>query len=64
MIKGNFIGTYSNELHAWNEIYISEEGRWINVDSTFGSTLGRTSLTTAIFSRIIRNLKNIKHTSI
>lgn len=27
MIKGNFIGTYSNELHAWNEIYISEEGR-------------------------------------
>jgi len=21
--------------------YISEEGRWINVDSTFGSTLGR-----------------------
>ncbi|GAE89611.1 transglutaminase-like domain-containing protein [Acetivibrio straminisolvens] len=42
MIKGNFIGTYGNELHAWNEIYISEEKRWINVDSTFGSTL-RTS---------------------
>ncbi|HHV28734.1 transglutaminase-like domain-containing protein [Acetivibrio mesophilus] len=39
MIKGNFIGVYSNELHAWNEIYISEEDRWINVDSTFGSTL-------------------------
>lgn len=39
MIKGNFVGTYSSELHAWNEIYISEEDRWINVDSTFGSTL-------------------------
>ncbi|HOM03702.1 MAG TPA: transglutaminase-like domain-containing protein [Acetivibrio sp.] len=39
MVKGNFIGSYGNELHAWNEIYISEEKRWINVDSTFGSTL-------------------------
>lgn len=24
--------------HAWNQVYSSEEGRWINVDTTFGST--------------------------
>lgn len=23
--------------HAWNQVYSSEEGRWINVDTTFGS---------------------------
>lgn len=22
--------------HAWNQVYIEEEGRWINVDTTFG----------------------------
>lgn len=39
VIKGNFKGLYRNELHAWNEIYISEEDTWINVDSTFGASL-------------------------
>jgi hypothetical protein len=23
--------------HAWNQVYYSEEGRWINVDTTFGT---------------------------
>ncbi|HBQ86719.1 MAG TPA: transglutaminase, partial [Syntrophomonas sp.] len=23
--------------HAWNQVYSTEEGRWINVDTTFGS---------------------------
>jgi transglutaminase-like putative cysteine protease len=23
--------------HAWNEVYSTEEDRWINVDATFGS---------------------------
>ena len=23
--------------HAWNQVYSAEEGRWINVDTTFGS---------------------------
>ncbi|MDD3363468.1 MAG: transglutaminase-like domain-containing protein [Syntrophomonas sp.] len=23
--------------HAWNQVYCSEEGRWINVDTTFGT---------------------------
>jgi len=26
-------------LHAWNEIYISEENKWIPVDSTFGASM-------------------------
>lgn len=26
--------------HAWNQVYSSEENRWINVDTTFGSTAG------------------------
>lgn len=24
--------------HAWNQVYSTEEGRWINVDSTFGAS--------------------------
>ena len=39
VIKGNFVNPYRNELHAWNEIYIPEENRWINVDSTFAHSL-------------------------
>lgn len=39
VIKGDFITNTSRELHAWNEIYISEENKWINVDSTFGYAL-------------------------
>jgi transglutaminase/protease-like cytokinesis protein 3 len=23
--------------HAWNQVYSNYEGRWINVDATFGS---------------------------
>jgi len=40
VIKGNFVNSYRNELHAWNEIFIPEENRWINVDATFGFSLG------------------------
>jgi len=40
VIKGNFVNPYRNELHAWNEIYIPEENRWINVDATFAYSLG------------------------
>lgn len=28
-------------LHAWNEIYCSEEKKWINVDATFGNVCGK-----------------------
>lgn len=40
VVKGNFVNPYRNELHAWNEIYIPEEDRWINVDTTFAHSLG------------------------
>ncbi len=39
VVKGNFVNPYRNELHAWNEIYIPEENRWINIDTTFGHSL-------------------------
>lgn len=38
VIKGNYTTTYRTELHAWNEIYISEENRWVVLDSTFASS--------------------------
>lgn len=40
VIKGNFVNPYRNELHAWNEIYLPEEERWINIDTTFAHSLG------------------------
>ncbi|WP_010247235.1 transglutaminase-like domain-containing protein [Acetivibrio cellulolyticus] len=39
VIKGNFVNPYRKELHAWNEIYIPEENRWVNVDTTFAHSL-------------------------
>ncbi|OPZ94654.1 MAG: Transglutaminase-like superfamily protein [Firmicutes bacterium ADurb.Bin419] len=39
VIKGNFVNPYRSELHAWNEIYLSEEERWVNVDTTFAHSL-------------------------
>lgn len=50
VIKGNFVTSTSEELHAWNEIYISEEDRWINVDSTFGYSLGKNYFDNADFN--------------
>jgi transglutaminase-like putative cysteine protease len=38
VIKGNYTAPGRSELHAWNEIYISEEDRWITLDSTFASS--------------------------
>ncbi len=40
VIKGYYVSIPSKELHAWNEIYIPEEGRWINLDATFGNSIG------------------------
>ncbi|TYQ16517.1 UNVERIFIED_CONTAM: Transglutaminase-like enzymes, putative cysteine proteases [Acetivibrio alkalicellulosi] len=39
VIKGNYVSPFRNELHAWNEIYISEEERWINLDTTFAASM-------------------------
>lgn len=38
VVKGDYSSPYRSELHAWNEIYISEEDRWIILDSTFASS--------------------------
>ncbi|WZL73625.1 transglutaminase-like domain-containing protein [Clostridiaceae bacterium 35-E11] len=38
MIKGEGITNVYKGLHAWNEIYIADEKKWISVDTTFGST--------------------------
>ncbi|MDQ2087128.1 transglutaminase domain-containing protein [Herbivorax sp. ANBcel31] len=38
VIKGNYTSPSRSELHAWNEIYVSEEDRWILLDSTFASS--------------------------
>lgn len=51
VIKGNFVNYYRNELHAWNEIYIPEEDRWINVDATFAYSLGTNYFDNADFYR-------------
>jgi len=50
VIKGNYVTANSEELHAWNEIFISEENRWINVDSTFGYSLGKNYFDNAEFN--------------
>ncbi len=40
VIEGEGITNGFRGLHAWNEIYISEENRWIKLDSTFAATSG------------------------
>lgn len=41
MIKGEGITESFRGYHAWNEIYISEENRWLKLDATFSSTSGQ-----------------------
>lgn len=41
IIKGTGIDGKISELHAWNEVYISKEDKWIPVDTTFGATSKR-----------------------
>lgn len=35
LITGEGFNGVSWVSHAWNQVYVSEEGKWINVDSTF-----------------------------
>ncbi|NFF68539.1 transglutaminase-like domain-containing protein, partial [Clostridium sporogenes] len=35
LITGEGFNGVSWVSHAWNQVYIPEEGRWINVDTTF-----------------------------
>ena len=40
VVKGEgSLGSFKG-LHAWNEMYITEKGQWIPVDTTFGATTG------------------------
>lgn len=44
-ISGSFKG-----FHAWNEVYISEEEKWINVDTSFAVTVGKDYFNSEDFS--------------
>lgn len=37
VVRGEGINGSYRGLHAWNEVYIADENKWINVDTTFGA---------------------------
>ena len=41
VIKGQGISQGFQGLHAWNEIYISEDDKWVKLDTTFAATTGK-----------------------
>ncbi|MDP4181071.1 MAG: transglutaminase-like domain-containing protein [Bacillota bacterium] len=41
VIRGNYVSGKRQEYHAWNEVYLADENKWINLDSTFGYALGK-----------------------
>jgi len=41
VIRGNYVSGKRQEYHAWNEIYLQDEGKWIKLDSTFGYALNK-----------------------
>ena len=41
VIRGNYVSGKRQEYHAWNEIYLKDEGKWIKLDSTFGYALNK-----------------------
>ncbi len=41
VVRGNFKSGTRLEYHAWNEIYLSEENKWIKLDATFGYALNK-----------------------
>ncbi len=49
VIRGDFKSGTRSEYHAWNEIYISEEDKWINLDATFGYALNKNYFDNADF---------------
>jgi transglutaminase-like putative cysteine protease len=40
VVEGNLNSGRLKGFHAWNEIFISDRGCWINMDTTLGSTTG------------------------
>ena len=49
MVKGEGVNQSFRGYHAWNEIYISEENRWVKLDATFSSTSGQDYFDSAKF---------------
>ena len=50
MAKGDYSPDNSISLyHAWNEVYIKEQSRWISMDTTFASVYGRNYFDTKEF---------------
>lgn len=41
VVRGNFKSGSRLEYHAWNEVYLSEEDKWIKLDATFGYALNK-----------------------
>lgn len=41
VVKGEGVTKVFKGLHAWNEVYITEENKWISIDTTFASTSGK-----------------------
>jgi len=41
VVRGNYISGKRLEYHAWNEIYLADEGKWIKLDSTFGYAMNK-----------------------
>ncbi|KNY28463.1 transglutaminase-like domain-containing protein [Pseudobacteroides cellulosolvens] len=41
VIRGNYVSGKRQEYHAWNEIHLKDEGKWIKLDSTFGYALNK-----------------------
>lgn len=38
VVKGYIYRGQARQLHAWNEIYLPEEGKWIDIDCTYRSS--------------------------
>lgn len=52
MAKGDyFLSDGSALYHAWNEVYIREQGRWISMDTTYASVYQRNYFDTAEFGK-------------
>ncbi len=41
LVEGEVDSDGATGYHAWNEFYISDEGKWINADATLASTTGK-----------------------
>lgn len=50
VVNGDYKTATKTEFHAWNEVYLSEEDKWINVDATFGNSINKNYFDNANFT--------------